>query len=85
VFLTYANHVVLVSQMSAIDRKVHSLHCARDFVEILKTSSWRTLSELDLRDLNYKINAINSVYTHDMATIDDIRIMIDYYDDNLLK
>lgn len=52
VFLSYANYIVLVGQMSAVDRKVHSLHGARDFVEILKTSGWRTLSELNLRDFN---------------------------------
>jgi len=51
VFLPYANHVVLVSQMSAVDREVHSLHRARNFVEVLKTSGWRTLRKLDLGNL----------------------------------
>jgi len=51
VFLSYANHVVLVGQMSAIDREVHRLHCAGNFVEILKATGRRTLSELDLGDL----------------------------------
>lgn len=83
-FLSYANYIVLVGQMSAVDRKVHSLHGARDFVEILKTSGWRTLSELNLRDLYYKNNAIRYTYTNRIATINDIRTTVDYDYDNLL-
>jgi len=38
--------------MSAIDRKVHRLHCAGNFVEILEATGRRTLSELDLGNFN---------------------------------
>lgn len=53
-FLSYADYVVLVGQMPAIDRKVHRLHGARQTLEILQATGRRPLCELDLSDLHPK-------------------------------
>lgn len=49
--LPYANHVILVGQMSSIDREIHRLYRTHRIVEILKATVRRPLWKLYLCDL----------------------------------
>lgn len=63
--MSYANHVVLVGQVSAVDREVHRLHRAHRVLEILEAPVRRPALKLYLGDLqkNARYDGNREIFT----------------------